>query len=107
MDSLRRTPTDPPGQPKSKDMPRARSLSQNTTPAHWSTPFLKYDGLPSPKSFRLLKFIPEGTLGAALTSLIKCEISIYDLQKPPAFTALSYTWGTPYREIDANSEDSP
>jgi hypothetical protein len=105
MDGLRRTPTDPPDQPKRKDMARARSLSQNTTPAHRSTPFLKYDGLPSSKSFRLLKFVLEGVLGTALTSPIMCEISTYDLQKPPAFTALSYTWGAPYREIDANSDD--
>jgi hypothetical protein len=43
--------------------------------------------------------------GAAPTSPIMCEISIYDLQKPPAFTALSYTWGAPYREIDPNNDD--
>src|SRR5271155_1489755 len=105
MGSLRRTPTDPPDQPKRENMARARSLSQHTNPAPWSTPFLKYDGLPSSKSFRLLKFVPEDVHGAVLTSPIVCEISIYDLQEPPAFTALSYTWGAPYREIDANSDD--
>jgi hypothetical protein len=105
MDGLRRTLTDPPRQPERENAARTRSLSQNTSPAPWSNPFLKCDGLPSSNSFRLLKFVQEDVLGAATASPIMCEISIYDLQKPPAFTALSYTWGAPYREIDANSDD--
>jgi ankyrin repeat protein len=50
----------------------------------------KYDALPSKRSLRLLRFLPNED-----DVSIKCTLSAFDFDGAPPFQALSYHWGSP------------
>ncbi|KAF2867153.1 heterokaryon incompatibility protein-domain-containing protein [Massariosphaeria phaeospora] len=61
---------------------------------HWATtaPYTKIQN----SEIRLLRILPSRN---DVTARLECNLSIHTLSGAPSFTALSYTWGVPHREI--------
>lgn len=55
-------------------------------------PAYEYSPLPSTKSIRLVKFVPQSTSPV----LVHCTIEDFMIDDAPPFSALSYTWGNPF-----------
>jgi hypothetical protein len=62
-----------------------------------------YDPLPSSTYIRLLRRLP--TDEAAIPSLLRLYLEIYDLPLAPEFTALSYTWGPCIYNSNSSNEE--
>lgn len=79
---------------------RADTLNDHSMAASWenepSRNLHVYTGLSSPQSFRLLRLRD----AAFLEDPIECSIETYELDEEgrPAYTALSYTWGSSSRD---------
>jgi hypothetical protein len=55
-----------------------------------------YEPLPSPDSIRLIRLNESECQGSS----VSCTLTTFELEASPPFYALSYTWGSPYQNVD-------
>lgn len=75
--------------------------AQTSSPRSTSVTSPIYDVLPGTRHIRLLKFDRAAERVHAKHAV---SLSTFDLDKAPAYDALSYTWGDPYDDIDHDQD---
>jgi hypothetical protein len=80
---------------------------ENEKPLPTAASSLTYESLLTPRSIRLLKLPYKQSSSPVLGSEISVTMHTCSLDTAPAFNALSYTWGKPYREPFGDDPELP